>query len=104
MMLVAVMLATMSGAAPSARDDLRARIDRSPHDVATFIDRRIGCNHWGGEGNTEYPERERQVRHALAALRCDRIDGDERALRMKYRRKPQVLELLSETESLLPPV
>jgi hypothetical protein len=98
------MLAVVSGVEPSAGDDLRARIDRSPQDVATFIDRRIGCNHWGGEGGTEYPERERQVRHALAALRCDRIDQDDRALRMKYRRKPQVLELLRETESLLPPI
>ena len=92
---------------PPAADDerweqLKDRIESAPVDVATFIERRTGCNHFDGEVGSEYPERERMIQDERKKLRCDEIGADERALRKEHRRSPEVLLLLDDTKHLLP--
>jgi hypothetical protein len=80
---------------------LRIRIESAPQGVATFIERRTGCQHFWGEvsGN---PERDAQVHEALEELRCDDIEADERTLRKAHQGKPEVLKLLDDTTDLMP--
>lgn len=81
---------------------LRARIETSPQDVATFIERRTGCNHFWSEAGSRYAERERQIQGMLKELRCNDLPADERALRKMHRDKPDVARLLDETKDLMP--
>jgi hypothetical protein len=83
--------------------DFRARIERSPIDVASFIKRRIACNHWHGEVFPHgFAPRQHEVRHTLKRLHCKAIESDARRLRQKYRRDPEVITLLTQTEQMLP--
>jgi hypothetical protein len=81
---------------------LKDRIERAPQPVATFIERRTGCNHWNGKGGGGEPGREKQIERARKQLGCDQIDTDERSLRKRYRNLPDVLQLLNDTEDLMP--
>ena len=81
---------------------LKARIESAPQPVATFIERRTGCNHWDGEVGSDEPAREEQVQRARKELRCDQLELDERALRLKYRMRAEVLRLLDDTKDLEP--
>jgi hypothetical protein len=81
---------------------LKDRIESARQPVATFIERRTGCNHWDGEVGSSEPAREEQVQQARKELRCDKIDADERALRMKYQIRSDVLRLLDDTRDLEP--
>jgi len=67
-----------------------------PADVKAFIDRRMGCNHWSGEGSEE-EVRTREIRRAIADLQCKKLAGDERALRARYARTPVVTKTLDDT-------
>jgi hypothetical protein len=78
---------------------LRIRIESAPQEVATFIERRAGCNHFLGEDAYDR-ERATEIRNALRELRCDRIARDERALRQTYGAQPVILRLLTDTETL----
>jgi hypothetical protein len=102
-MLVALLMVTMVNA-DWTEAELRARIKASPPDVAAFVSRRIGCNHWEGESDPagNIPERERNVQRVLRSLRCERIDRDERALQRKYRRNEDRIRLLRELHDFLP--
>jgi len=96
----ALLLATLAD--DDAWDKLRTRIESAPQEVATFIERRTGCNHFDGEAGSDYPERERQIQNVRRELRCDEIDVDERALRVTHRDKSEVLQLLDDTKDLMP--
>jgi hypothetical protein len=67
-----------------------------PTDVKVFIDRRIGCNHWSGEGSEE-EARAREIRRALMTLRCDKLADDEQTLRARHAKTPVVAKTLDET-------
>lgn len=67
-----------------------------PTEVKAFIDRRMGCAHWAGEG-AEDRARAREIHRALADLRCSALERDERALRGRHRRSPAVIKALDET-------
>ena len=102
-----IIVASLLLAQPSAAEDeawqvLKARIESAPQDIATFIERRTGCNHFDGEAGSGYAEREKQVQAARTELRCDDIETDTRALEDKYGKQPALLQLLEETEDLLP--
>jgi hypothetical protein len=65
-------------------------------DVKTFIDRRMGCNHWSGEGSEE-KARTLEIRRAMIVLRCEKLSDDERTLRAHHAKTPAVAKTLDET-------
>lgn len=69
-------------------------------DVKSFIDRRMGCNYWSGESSEE-KARTREIRHAMTALRCEKLAEDERSLRAHHARTPAVAKALDETREWL---
>jgi hypothetical protein len=77
-----------------ATQDL-ARFGPLPREVARFIERRTGCNHFAGEFNGDRSERDREVTKAMRELRCDRLEADEARLRRRHAAKPQVLNALT---------
>ncbi len=81
-------------------DALRSRLESAPQAVATFIERRAGCNHFLGEERYD-PERSREIDAALTKLRCLQQEGDELKLRRIYRAQPKVLKLLDDTKDIL---
>ena len=90
-------------AAPTAVDEwdaLRTRVEKAPREVALFIERRAGCNHFLGEERYDR-HRRAQIEKALRELKCGRIARDERALRRTYRQEASVLQLLTDTADLL---
>ena len=97
-----LLLAQPSPAEDQAWERLKARIESAPQEIATFVERRAGCNHFDGEVGSEYPERERQVQQARQELRCNNIESDTRAIQRKYKNTPDVLKLLDDTEHLRP--
>jgi hypothetical protein len=102
-MLAAVLfLAALAPANDEQWLQLKARIEAAPQDVATFIERRTGCNYWYGEVTGRGDGRDQSIRKQLRKLRCDTIGRDERALRKRHARSPAVLKLLNETTELDP--
>lgn len=81
-------------------EQLKTRVDQSPEDVATFIERRAACNHFLGEEPYDR-NRAAELAKAVRALRCDRLSRDEQRLRRTYRHQPAVQQLLSDTADLL---
>jgi hypothetical protein len=61
-----------------------------PADVAGYVMRRAGCNHWAGEEGYDAARRA-EINREEAALRCSQIDGDEAALTKRYGGRPQIL-------------
>ena len=102
MLALLVLLAAQTTPNDEHWEQLKTRIRLAPHDVATFIERRTGCNHFDGEVGSGYPERERKVQDERKRLRCDQIEVDGQSLRKKYRDKSAVLRPLKQTEHLLP--
>jgi hypothetical protein len=72
----------------------------APQEVATFIERRAGCNHFSGEESYDR-QRAEEIGRALRKLRCTDIESDERALRQIYHSRPIILQLLDDTRDLL---
>lgn len=91
---LALALALQTGD-PGAQD--LARFGPLPRDVAAFIDRRIGCNHFSGEFNGDRSERDREVTRTLRELRCDRLEADEARLARRHAKTPAVQKALTET-------
>ena len=83
-----------------ASDALRTRVESAPQKVATFIERRASCNHFAGEEPYD-AERAAYLRKTLRELKCGRISRDERSLARAYRDRPEILQLLKDTEDLL---
>ena len=74
-------------------ESLAARVARQPARVKTFIDRRTGCNHWGGEEGYDAP-RKREIERAWRDLRCNALERDEAKLRRLYHDDPELIALL----------
>jgi hypothetical protein len=102
MFLMAAYLARGGTPDEETWESLRARIETSPQEVATFIERRTGCNHFWGEVGSGNAEREQQIGDALGELRCAELEADEDALRDAHHDEPEVLKLLDDTKDLLP--
>src|SRR6266576_1526355 len=102
-MLAAILFLTAQSPADDYQwEQLKARIESAPQDIATFIERRTGCNHWDGEVNGSGDGRDQMVQKERRKLRCDQIDRDERMLRNQHRKSPGVLRLLDDTKDLPP--
>lgn len=71
-------------------------VQAAPPPVRRFIERRESCEHWSGEEGYD-ATRARDIAAALRSGRCDRIETDERALRRRYARQRDVLDLLART-------
>jgi len=99
---LAFMLMQQSALDDESWERLKARIELAPQEVATFIERRTGCNHWNGETGGGFREREEQVQSERRKLRCDYIVSDTQRLRRKYRRRADVLKLIADTADLEP--
>jgi hypothetical protein len=82
-----------------AHEALRSRVESAPREVAKFIERRAGCNHFLGEEPYD-AERAAELNRTIRELRCKRIERDERRLERTYRDRPALLLLLKETEDL----
>ncbi len=78
---------------------LRDRIESAPPQIAAFIERRAGCNHFLGEEPYDRARRA-EIEAALKELSCDRIDEDERSLRAAHSGRPAILELLTDTADI----
>jgi len=99
---IVLIQATQITADGAAWEQLKARIEVAPRDVATFIERRTGCNYLAGEVGSDFAERERWLEGQQKKLRCDEIGANEQALEKKYRKNPDVAQLLQDTKDLLP--
>ena len=86
-----MMLLLMLLAQPS--DAFTRALARAPAPVRAFVERRDGCDHWGGEEAYD-AARGREIDAAWRKLRCDRVPADEKLLRRRYARQPAILKLL----------
>ena len=77
----------------------RTRVESVPRKVANFIERRANCNHFTGEEPYD-PERAAYLNKTIRELKCARISRDERRLARAYRDRPEILQLLKDTEDL----
>ena len=73
----------------------------TPRDVARYIDRREGCNHWAGEEGYDAARRA-EIDKAIADLKCTTLDRDERTLRHRYRNNPAVLRQIKKARDVYP--
>jgi hypothetical protein len=102
-MFAVILLVAVPSAADHARwEQFHDRIEAAPQPVATFIERRVGCNYWDGEVSGAGDGRDRTIQRERQKLHCDDIERDERQLRKKHRKSPAVLKLLDDTRELGP--
>jgi hypothetical protein len=78
-----------------------AAIAATPRDVARYIDRREGCNHWAGEEGYDAARRA-EINKAIAELRCTALDHDEKDLRHRYRHNPAALRAIQKAHDAYP--
>lgn len=91
-------LTTLIAVAQPAGAEMQA-IDRlksgQPPDIASFIDRQVGCQHWSGEEAYD-AERATDIKKALRELKCQALARDERRLRTRYAKSPNALRALDQ--------
>jgi Spy/CpxP family protein refolding chaperone len=68
-----------------------------PGPVKDFVERRQECDHWMGEEPYDQARRA-QIEDAIADLRCQALDQDERKLRQRYAASPEALQALDDTD------
>jgi hypothetical protein len=77
-----------------------ALADALPQNVARYIDRREGCNHWAGEEGYDAARRA-EINRNIAALKCDRLDRDEQRLLHRYRHHPAIRDRIHAAHDAL---
>ena len=90
---IAMMLAAVAGG--SACGQGATPPNGLPPDVAAYVGRRAGCNHWSGEDAYD-KARGREIASAMKRLKCVRIESDAKRLRHRYARSPRVLRAIDE--------
>jgi hypothetical protein len=97
---LAVLIALPLAVPASAQDllDLATPKAPPPPEVAAFVKRLAGCNHWAGEEATD-PERGEQIAQARFRLRCNTVAQDESRLRARFAKFPAALEALDNAGS-----
>ena len=88
MLLIAAALAY-----PAPGAEANRALAKAPREIGVFMKRRAECDHWGGEEPYD-KDRLAEINRAVKPLRCDRLQADEKALRLKYVKRPAVLALL----------
>jgi hypothetical protein len=66
-----------------------------PAEISSFVDRRSGCEHWGGEEAYD-DARGREIDAAMKKLDCVDIERDQARLRKRYAHSPAVLKILAQ--------
>ena len=61
-----------------------------------MAERGVACSYFAGEINGDGGERDKEVNAQLRKLRCDRVEKDLAAIRVKYQKDPGVLAVLEE--------
>lgn len=75
-------------------DDAFARaLRQAPPDLRAVVERRLGCNHWGGEEPYD-ADRAAQIRAAADKLQCRSLERDEARMRVRHARYPGRIKLL----------
>jgi hypothetical protein len=69
-----------------------------PRDVAAIAVRIAMCTHFAGEEPYDAVRR-KEIADAMKKYRCDRLDGDEAELRMRYRNAPAVLAVFQQAHA-----
>ncbi len=69
-----------------------------PRDARKVAERYMACQHFWGEIGGSGDERDREVNAELRKLKCDRIELDLEKIKLKYRNKPEILNILKETD------
>lgn len=90
----AVLLLAAVLAYPALSEEANRALAKAPKPIGAFLERRAECEHWAGEEPYD-KARGRQIAAAVRALKCDRLEADERALRRAYAKQPKVLGLLA---------
>ena len=70
-------------------------------DVAQYVGRREGCNHWAGEEGYD-ADRRAQINKAISDLKCTRLERDEKLLRHRYRHNPAILRQIKKARDAYP--
>jgi hypothetical protein len=68
-----------------------------PKSVKQFNRRQIECNHWGGEEPYD-KARLKQINAAVAKLKCDALEKDEKKLLKKYKSQPDVIDSINKAK------
>lgn len=89
------MLWALLMAAGMTDDGFARALRQAPPDLRAVIERRLGCNHWGGEEPYD-ADRAAQIRAAAERLRCRTLEADEARMRQRHARHPARLKLLRE--------
>jgi hypothetical protein len=85
----------LKATAADENDPINALTKDQPPEVAAFIVRFVGCQHWAGEEPYD-KERAKEIETALKELNCERIKEEEKILRSRYARSPRVLKALDD--------
>ncbi len=72
----------------------------TPPDIAAYVERRKGCNHFGGEEPYD-KARAAQINRAVAKLDCRALEADEKALLRRYRSTPAFLKQIRAARDAL---
>jgi hypothetical protein len=77
---------------PALSAEANQALAKAPREIGVFLERRAECEHWGGEEPYDKARLD-EINRAVRALRCSRIEADEKALRRKYAGRPGVIRL-----------
>ncbi len=80
-------------------DALVTQTERVPADVFAWVQRRMTCDHWGGEEGYD-AERAAQIAAALAEARCDALEADGQTLRRTHADDDAVLAMLARAGAM----
>jgi hypothetical protein len=83
----------------AAQPELETLQRGQPRDVARYLERSAGCNHWAGEEAYD-AERSAQIDQAIRDLRCTSLDRTKKVLRHRYAHSPKVLRALKAAQHL----
>ncbi|TJZ65368.1 hypothetical protein [Chitiniphilus eburneus] len=69
-----------------------------PADASAVLGRAESCMHFSGEFNGDGSENDREVTAAMNELGCDRLDGETKAIKHKYRHDAAVQQAFKALE------
>jgi len=81
-----------------ADDDPLAHLKKGqPQDVVELITRLVACNHWSGEDAYD-AKRKQEIASAIEQLKCEHLDQDEAAVRKRYAKRPDTINVLQKAK------
>ena len=83
----------------SAQPELQALQRGQPREVARYLERAAGCNHWAGEEAYD-ANRKAEIDKAISDLRCTSLERDEKRLHHRYAGAPKILHALKMVHDL----